>query len=82
MSNKDYTDEIKNYENEANALSNDEEFHSKDLSEAELCKKTAERNYYIEFKDDEGNVIKKFMLTVMIIFYTKDQSGPNGKENN
>lgn len=30
MSNKDYTDEIKKYENEANILSNDEEFHSKD----------------------------------------------------
>lgn len=62
MSNKDYTDEIKKYENEANTLSNDEEFHSKDLSEAELSKKTPERNYYIEFKDDEGNVIKKIYV--------------------
>lgn len=62
MSNKDYTDEIKKYENEANTLSNDEEFHSKDLSEAELSKKTAERNYYIEFKDNEGNLIKKIYV--------------------
>lgn len=50
MSNKDYTDEIKKYENETNTLSNDEEFHSKDLSEAELSKKTLKEIIILNLK--------------------------------